>query len=124
MNNTKAKPVSVSETAHRYLSARARETGRDLILSLKAGGCSGFSYDLQPYDPGKGVDCESAVDLEGGLRLLIDRSSLLFLIGTVIETEDGILRSGLRFRNPLETARCGCGESIAIDPSGRQGMPG
>ena len=36
----------------------------------------------------------------------------MFLIGTEIDFETGLVESGFKFRNPNVVEACGCGESI------------
>jgi iron-sulfur cluster assembly protein len=49
-----------------------------------------------------------------GLVILVDRRAALFLIGTVMDYQEGMLESGFTFMNPNEKGRCGCGESFHV----------
>ena len=49
-----------------------------------------------------------------GLRVYLDVKSQLFLIGTEVDWEDGILSSGFRFHNPNAKRSCSCGESFTV----------
>jgi iron-sulfur cluster assembly protein len=50
-----------------------------------------------------------------GVRIFIDSMSLIHVFGTEIDwVEKGLSRS-FEFRNPNETARCGCGESFTTE---------
>ena len=41
----------------------------------------------------------------------------MFLFGTEIDYESGLLESGFKFNNPNVSETCGCGESIKFDDS-------
>jgi len=49
---------------------------------------------------------------QDGVRVLIAPIAVMFLLGTEIDYERGLLESGFKFRNPNVTESCGCGESI------------
>jgi iron-sulfur cluster assembly protein len=83
-----------------------------LRVGVKGGGCSGFSYllDLTAEPPGE-MDEEIEA---GGVKVLIDQKSVLYLEGTVIDyVSDGPLREGFVFKNPNATSSCGCGSSFS-----------
>lgn len=83
--------------------------GKVLRLGTKTAGCSGVKYDFNFVDEPNPMDLE--VDA-GGAKIYVDAMSLIFIAGTEIDwTESGLSRS-FEFRNPNETARCGCGESF------------
>ena len=79
-------------------------------LKLKPAGCSGYKYDLSyVYEQPKWTDvlCQDI--------LYVDISSLPFLEKVKIEWEQSILGEEFVFINPLETTRCGCGESFHME---------
>ena len=51
---------------------------------------------------------------DNGVRILIDKKSLLYLVGTVLDFSGGLNGKGFTFNNPNATRTCGCGESFAI----------
>lgn len=80
-------------------------------VSVKGGGCSGLMYDLQ-FD---GTKTESdAVCEDNGVRVLIDKKSLLYLVGTELSYTSGLNGKGFHFVNPNASRTCGCGESFSI----------
>ncbi|MCW1917703.1 iron-sulfur cluster assembly accessory protein [Rhodobacter sp. KR11] len=87
----------------------AEQNARGLRLGVKKGGCAGMEYTMdfvaeaQPHD--------EVVEDEGA-RLLIAPLAQMFLIGTEIDYEIGLLESGFKFRNPNVTETCGCGTSV------------
>ena len=83
-----------------------------LRVGVKGGGCSGFSYllDLTADAPG---EFDEEVET-GGVKVLIDQKSALYLEGTVIDyVSEGPLREGFVFKNPNATSSCGCGSSFS-----------
>ena len=78
-------------------------------MSKRCGGCAGQEYLLEYAEAANPLD---EVIEDQGVRILIDPKAVLFLIGTQIDFETGLLESGFRFRNPNVVESCGCGESI------------
>jgi iron-sulfur cluster assembly protein len=94
----------------RALYAKGK-AGMLLRIGVKTKGCSGLSYDLswvEAPEPGDEVVNDK------GLVILVDRRAALFLIGTVMDYQEGMLESGFTFMNPNEKGRCGCGESFHV----------
>lgn len=85
----------------------------DKLLGLRVGvrttGCSGNSYFIQYATAKKDFEEEIEVD---GVRVLVEPTAVMFLIGSVMDYKEDRLFSGFVFENPNETGRCGCGESF------------
>ena len=82
-----------------------------LRVSVKGGGCSGLTSDLDFDDTI--VDFDD-VSEDQGLKLVIDRRSLLYLLGTELDFTEGLNGKGFLFTNPNASRTCGCGESFGI----------
>jgi iron-sulfur cluster assembly protein len=80
-------------------------------VSVKGGGCSGLSYDLS-FDNRQ--DTTDTLAEDKGVKILIDKKSLLYLIGTELQFSDGLNGKGFQFVNPNASRTCGCGESFSI----------
>jgi iron-sulfur cluster assembly protein len=52
--------------------------------------------------------------VEDGVRILIEKKSMLYLIGTTLEYSGGLNGKGFSFNNPNASRTCGCGESFAV----------
>jgi len=82
-----------------------------LRVSIKGGGCSGFTYHL-------GFDEETAstdtVIEQEGLKIIIDGKSLFYLMGCILDFSDGLNGKGFEFKNPNAKKTCGCGESFCV----------
>ena len=83
-----------------------------LRVGVKGGGCSGLSYVMDFDDKIDPLD--EVVKTEAGLRILIDKKSILYLFGTELDFSDGLNGKGFQFVNPNASRTCGCGESFAV----------
>ena len=81
-----------------------------LRLKVVGGGCSGLQYkmDLDVERPG------DKVFANGDAKILVDRKSFLYLNGTEVHYEEGLMESGFKLRNPNIKRECGCGASFTV----------
>ena len=89
------------------------ETGADYFLrvSVKGGGCSGLSYNLD-FDNEEKTGDQFFEDR--GIRIALDMKSFLYLAGTELDFSDGLNGKGFNFVNPNASRTCGCGESFSV----------
>ena len=80
-------------------------------VGVKSGGCSGLSYDLK-FDHNKAD--EDKVFEDNGIRIIVDKKSFLYLVGTTLEYSGGLNGTGFVFNNPNANRTCGCGESFSL----------
>jgi len=80
-------------------------------VSVKGGGCSGLSYDLDFDNEVKEGDQEFPVK---DTKIVCDLKSFLYLAGTELDFSDGLNGKGFAFNNPNASRTCGCGESFAV----------
>lgn len=80
-------------------------------VGVKSGGCSGLSYDLK-FDNKQNED--DKVFEDNGVKIIVDKKSFLYLIGTTLEYSGGLNGSGFVFNNPNANRTCGCGESFSL----------
>jgi iron-sulfur cluster assembly protein len=80
-------------------------------VSVQGGGCSGLMYDLS-FDAA--IHEKDQVYEDKGIKILVDRKSLLYLVGTTLDFSDGLNGKGFQFINPNASRTCGCGESFAV----------
>lgn len=110
-----AKEISVTENALKQIKIIKEESSipREYVLrvSVKGGGCSGFTYNLG-FD-GETSDSDTIVDY-GDVKIAIDGKSLFYLSGTELDYSDGLNGKGFTFSNPNASKTCGCGESFAV----------
>ena len=106
--------ITVSQPAADRLKALIEEgdsANPYVRVSVKGGGCSGLSYDLS-FDNRQ--DTTDTLAEDKGVKILIDKKSLLYLIGTELQFSDGLNGKGFQFVNPNASRTCGCGESFSI----------
>ena len=58
-------------------------------------------------------ESDEVIEVDGA-KVVIAPTAQMFLFGTKIDYETGLLESGFKFINPNEKARCGCGESFSV----------
>ena len=107
-------PVKITPAAERQIARLM--TGRNafgLRIGLKKGGCAGMEYTM---DLVEAAEPNEEVVEQGAAWVLIAPRAQMFLFGTEIDYENGLLESGFRFRNPNVTDACGCGESVRFEP--------
>ncbi len=105
------------------ISPRAAEKAKELLaregkalaqpglrVKVVGGGCSGLSYQLAFDEPKEGDE----VFEHDGVKVYVDKKSLLFLNGTTLEYNDGLTGAGFKFVNPNVKGSCGCGESFHV----------
>jgi len=89
----------------------SRGNGLGVRLGVKTSGCSGLAYVLEFVDE-LGEDDEVFEDQ--GVKVIIDRKSLIYLDGTELDYGKEGLNEGFRFNNPNVKDECGCGESFKV----------
>lgn len=100
-----------AQKAKKLLADGGRPEGA-LRVKVTAGGCSGFSYSLEPL-AGPPPETDHRVDAHG-VTVYVDRKSLLFLAGTVLDYQDNLFSRRFVFKNPNAKATCSCGESFGV----------
>jgi len=108
--------IKVSDTAKQRLSGLMAESGQSLEntyvrVGVSSGGCSGLSYELN-FDA-EMSDSDKLFE-DQGVRILVDKKSFLYLIGTTLDYSGGLNGKGFSFNNPNASRTCGCGESFAV----------
>jgi iron-sulfur cluster assembly protein len=83
-------------------------------VGIRNAGCAGQAYTLDYVaEPVKGDDHVN----DKGVDVWVEPKATLFLLGTVMDFEEDILKSGFTFKNPNQTGECGCGESVQLKPA-------
>ncbi len=108
--------IKVSEDAKKRIASLMSEDGYDAAqdfvrVGVKSGGCSGLSYELK-FD--KNAAPEDKLFEDNNIKLIVDKKSFLYLIGTTLEYSGGLNGKGFVFNNPNAQRTCGCGESFSL----------
>ena len=108
--------IKVAETAKNKVSLLMKEEGFDptsdyVRVGVKRGGCSGLSYELK-FD--KTLHDGDKIFEDNHVKILVDKKSLLYLVGTTLEYSGGLNGKGFVFNNPNAQRTCGCGESFSL----------
>lgn len=108
--------IKVSEIAKIKVIELMHDEGYDyktdfVRVGVKSGGCSGLSYDLK-FDREK--DDDDKVFQDNGVKIIVDKKSFLYLIGTTLDYSGGLNGAGFVFNNPNANRTCGCGESFSL----------
>ena len=100
---------AAAERINGFLANRGKGVG--LRLGVKTTGCSGMAYVLEFVDE---LNPEDEVFEDHGVKVIVDKKSLVYIDGTELDfTKEG-LNEGFVFNNPKEKAQCGCGESFTV----------
>ena len=88
-----------------------RGAGVGLRLGVKTMGCSGMGYVLEFVDD---VNADDEVFEDRGVKIIVDKKSLVYIDGTELDFAREGLNEGFVFNNPKEKDQCGCGESFTV----------
>jgi iron-sulfur cluster assembly protein len=108
--------ITVSDTARKKVVELMTDDGFDATtdfvrVGVKSGGCSGLSYDLT-FD--KNQNEADKIFEDNGVKIIVDKKSFLYLVGTTLEYSGGLNGKGFVFNNPNAQRTCGCGESFSL----------
>jgi len=100
-----------AEKVREFLAAQGADIQTaGLRVGVRGGGCSGFQYNLA-FDQQRDGD---TVFEDHGLKLLVDRTSLPYVSGSIIDYVDSLQGAGFQVNNPNVVAACGCGSSFRV----------
>lgn len=105
--------ITLTEAAAKHVRnfLANRGKGEGLRLGVRTSGCSGMAYVLEFADA---VDEGDEVFESNGVKVVVDKKSLIYLDGTELDfTREG-LNEGFKFNNPNVKDACGCGESFNV----------
>ena len=94
----------------RSLTAQSDKPDAGLRVKVVGGGCSGLQYKMD-------LDTERQGDKifgEPDAKIIVDRKSFLYLNGTELDYNEGLMQSGFSLHNPNVKRSCGCGASFTV----------
>jgi iron-sulfur cluster assembly protein len=105
--------IDITENASRQIRKMMAKQGiadGGLRVGVKGGGCSGLSYTFAwEREPRFGDDVFEGPE---GAKIFVDKKSLLYLNGTILDYDTSLLTKGFVFNNPNAKSNCGCGSSF------------
>ncbi|TVZ26430.1 iron-sulfur cluster assembly protein [Gillisia sp. Hel_I_86] len=108
--------IKVSEDAKKRIALLMTDEGYNALtdfvrVGVKSGGCSGLSYELK-FD--KSQQETDKLFTDNDVKIVVDKKSVLYLAGTILEYSGGLNGKGFVFNNPNAQRTCGCGESFSL----------
>ncbi len=103
-DNARSQVAKLLQTEHEGKDAFVR-------VGVKGGGCSGLMYNLEFDDQ---ITDQDKVFEDNGVRVVVDKKSFLYLVGTQLDYSGGLNGKGFTFTNPNANRTCGCGESFSL----------
>lgn len=105
--------IAMTDQAAAKIRQLATDKGQPeagLRVKVVGGGCSGLTYKMDLDEVRQG----DKIFEHGGAKLVVDRKSFLYLNGTVLDYQDGLMSSGFNLQNPNVKRSCGCGSSFVV----------
>lgn len=105
--------IKVSASAAERMSALLVKQGRTngvLRVAVVGGGCSGLQYQMEFQD---GPANRDIVVESGGIKVVVDPKSALYLTGSELDYVDSLQGGGFKVNNPNAASSCSCGESFS-----------
>lgn len=106
--------IKVTDTAKKKALQLMEEDGLSnafIRVGVEGGGCSGLMYQLT-FDTQLKEDDKEFIDND--IKVVVDKKSFLYLIGTILDYSGGLNGKGFVFNNPNAGRTCGCGESFSL----------
>lgn len=106
--------IKVTDSAKKQALRLMEDEGKEglfIRVGVQGGGCSGLMYQLEFDNQQKEDDKEFE---DNGIKVVVDKKSYLYLIGTTLDFSGGLNGKGFIFTNPNADRTCGCGESFSI----------
>lgn len=106
--------ITVTDTAKKQAIRLMEDDGKDgyfIRVGVQGGGCSGLMYQLT-FD-NQEQEGDKAFE-NNGVKVVVDKKSFLYLVGTTLDFSGGLNGKGFVFVNPNADRTCGCGESFSL----------
>jgi iron-sulfur cluster assembly protein len=101
----------------REILTNASRPAAALRVGIDKGGCAGMSYKIDYADQ---IGPGDEVVEDKGVKVVIDPSAVLYLLGTQMDYKVDALSAQFVFNNPNQVSACGCGESVSLSPAKRE----
>jgi len=111
MNNVITVTESAKNQVLKILESESLDSNYFVRVAVKSGGCSGLKYDL---DFDNILNNDDVISESNDIKVVCDKKSVLYLIGTELDYSGGLNGKGFIFNNPQSSRVCGCGESFSL----------
>ncbi len=102
---------SARDEVKRIIAEKSEGKNSFIRVGVQGGGCSGLMYELNFDTESKDGD---KIFEDNGIKIVVDKKSYLYLVGTELDYAGGLNGKGFSFVNPNANRTCGCGESFSI----------
>ncbi|MEY3843828.1 MAG: hypothetical protein RL293_250 [Bacteroidota bacterium] len=106
--------ITVTDNAKKQAIRLMEDEGKEglfIRVGVQGGGCSGLMYQLT-FD-NQNLEGDKSFE-DNGIKVVVDKKSYLYLIGTTLDFSGGLNGKGFTFQNPNADRTCGCGESFSV----------
>jgi iron-sulfur cluster assembly protein len=108
--------ITVTERAIEKIKELCHDNNKYAVrLSIKGGGCAGYSYDWGFADQSEIAPADELLNFGNGAKFTIDAASVMYILGTELDYVTEVFGSHFDIRNPNAKSACGCGESISFE---------
>lgn len=123
INEEVQQKITLTERAAQEVKALFEEQGKPdaaLRVWVAGGGCSGLQYGMAIDDAAAEED--DIVLNDQGVKIFVDRLSLKYMTGSVVDFVEDVLGGGFKIENPNAVRSCGCGSSFSADDETMEGL--
>ncbi len=109
--------MSLTDAAAERITEIIEDSDKPVIglrVGIKNAGCAGVSYTMEYVETSIAGDDHVQ---DKGVNVWVDPKATMYLLGTVMDFEEGKMGSSFTFNNPNQTGACGCGESVTLAPA-------
>jgi len=106
--------IEITPNANEHLSSivSSSKDCEGVLLSVRGGGCAGFSYEWSLLEDANKEEYEK-ISLTTG-TLFIDPLAVMYVLGSVVDYSKDVFGAILKIENPNAQSKCGCGESFSV----------
>ncbi len=83
-------------------------------LQVRAGGCSGWIYELKFATPIQ----SDHIYKSNGMSIVVNAESIKYVNGLTLDYSEDLMGGAFRFQNPNAQTFCGCGNSFSTATPG------
>jgi iron-sulfur cluster insertion protein len=107
--------IEITPNANEHLSSivSSSKDCEGVLLSVRGGGCAGFSYEWSLLEDANNKEEYEKISLTTG-TLFIDPLAVMYVLGAVVDYSKDVFGAILKIENPNAQSKCGCGESFSV----------